>query len=128
MTWEYKEEWWQRGKNFLVVVKRFSVDVRPDVPYAGPHRWAVYAFIYPGHPMFPEFSGRDMWQPAATALPLHGGPSLLRWHYNDDGTPSSVQVGADYNHLHDTHFTTYATKVEAAEVFSDAEELFEHLS
>lgn len=62
------------------------------------------------------------------ALPLHGGPSLLRWHYDDDRKPTSVQIGADYNHLHDTHFSSYATADDAYEVFADAERLFNHLA
>lgn len=126
--WDHKDEWHRYGKDFLVVVKRFAVGPSSFDPYEGPHRWAVYAYVYPKHRLFGGFHGPAMWQPAAATLPLHGGPSLLRWHCDDDGKSTSVQIGADYNHLHDTHFSSYATADEAYEVFADAERLFDHLS
>lgn len=126
--WDKKDEWHRSGKDFLVVVKRHSVAPSSYSPYEGVHRWAVYAYIYPTHRLFDAFSGPDMWQPAAVALPMHGGPSLLRWHTGDDGKPCSVQVGADYHHLHDAHFTNYAIPEHADEVFSDADRLFQHLA
>jgi len=129
MNWDYKEEWWQRGKNFLIAVKRheekpssFSSDEE------GPHRWCVYAYIYPDHPHFAAFGETDeMYQRAATMLPLHGHPSFFHRHVDDGGNTTSFQVGADYHHLHDAHFTHMATKDEAAEVFADAEELYAEL-
>lgn len=126
--WAHKDEWHQRGKHFLVVVKHHTESISEINPYEGPHRWTVYAYIYPKHSQFGYFSGPEMYQPAASALPLHGGPSLLRWHRDDDGTPTSVQIGADYNHLHDEEFSHYATADDAAEVFHDADRLFQHLS
>lgn len=124
-TWRHKDIFSRDGENFMVQVSRH--EERGD-DYEGPHRWCVYAYIYPKHPLFGEFSGPAMYQPAATAMPLHCGPSLLRWHYYDDGKPSSVQVGADYHHLHDERFTFYETKGEAAAVFADAEALFSYLT
>lgn len=126
--WDYKEEWHRRGNDFLVVVRRHSVEPPSLSPYKGQHRWAVYAYIYPKHRLFESFGGPQMWQPAATALPLHGGPSLLRWHTGDDGKPCSVQIGADYHHLHDDRFSGYATPSEACEIFGDADRLFNHLA
>ena len=41
-----------------------------------------------------------------------------------DGSICSIQVGADYNHLWDAHYTYLATADEANSVFVDAEELF----
>ena len=126
--WRHKDVWTLPGKDFIVQVHRHSVEQRPSYyGDTGPHRWCVYAYIYPGHRLFDKFSGPDMWQSAATAMPLHGGPSLLRWHYDDTGNPTSVQVGADYNHLHDDRFTNKATRAEAGVVFSDAEELHAYL-
>lgn len=127
--WAHKDEWHRRGKDFLVVVKHHTEDIPTELAlYEGQHRWTVYAYIYPKHSRFESFSGTDMYQPAASALPLHGGPSLLRWHRDDNGNPTSVQVGADYNHYGDDEFLHYATAEDAAEVFHDADRLFQHLS
>ena len=127
-TWKHKDEWHRRENAFLVVVKRHSVEPSSYAPYEGPHRWSVYAYLYPTHRLFKDFDGTNMWQPAAIALPLYGGPSLLRWHTGDDGKPCSVQIGADYHHLHDEHFSSYAIPSEAWEVFRDANRLFDHLA
>ena len=127
-TWDKKDEWHRHGENFLVVVKHSTDPPSIFDPYEGTHRWNVYAYIYPKHWRFSLFDGQHMYQDAASALPLHGGPSSLRWHYADDGKPCSVQIGSDYNHLHDTHFSCYATAEEAWQVFDDANDLFDVLS
>jgi hypothetical protein len=119
--WKHEDKWSRRGRNFLVTVTRHEVAVHEP---EGPHRWCVYAWIYPKHPRFARFEGDRMWQDAATELPFHGGPSLLRWHRAEDGTATSVQVGADYNHLHDDRFTYMANPAEAYAVFNDADGLF----
>lgn len=127
--WRHKDVWTLPGKDFIVQVHRHSVEQRPSYyGDTGPHRWCVYAFIYPKHPHFARFSGGAMWQDAATALPLHGGPSLLNWHFDNDKAACSVQVGADYNHLHDDCYTHMETREDAREVFSDAEGLHEWLT
>lgn len=126
--WAHKDEWHQHGKDFLVVVKHHTVTKSELAQYEGIHRWAVYAYIYPKHSRFKDFSGTAIYQQAASELPLHGGPSLLRWHRDDNGNPTSVQVGADYNHLGDDEFWNYATADDAFEVFYDAQRLFHYLS
>lgn len=121
------EEWKLEGKGFLVTVKHHTVEVASYMGQEdGGNRWAVYAYIYPKHSYFGKFKGRDMHQEAASAMPLHCGPSFLRWHYNDDPEhgPASVQVGCDYNHLYDDAFSFYSTEESADEVFSDARRLF----
>ena len=125
---QHKDEWRRFGKNFLVTVTRHFDDPSPTRPYEGPHRWAVYAYIYPSHPHFAKFVGDDFWQPAAQVLPMHYCVSFLRRHYNAEGATTSIQVGADYHHLHDGHFTGYATREDAGEVFHDATVLFEKLT
>ncbi len=131
MTWDHKDLWRMNGPNFMVEVSRHSVPVRDEgccYDSEGPHRWCVYAYIYPKHPHFARFNGtEEMRQEAASRLPLHGGPSFCRKHLNAKGEVTSYQVGADYNHLHDWFFTQHATKQEAATVFSDAEELHQWL-
>lgn len=126
--WRHKDIWSANGVGFLVQVSHHTGEPSSFNYEDEGHRWCVYAYIYPTHPRFAAFSGPSMFQDAACALQLHGGPSLLRWHYEDDGKPCSVQVGADYNHLHDTWFTQCSTEQEASEVFEDAQRLFEYLS
>jgi hypothetical protein len=123
--WEHKEEWAKFGNGFSIVVRRHEASEGAGL---GKYRWCVYAYIYPKHRTFSAYKGNDMWQDAACALPLHGGPTFLRWHRNDSGEAVSVQVGADYNHLHDDPYTYYRTPDDACCVFQDAETLFKHLS
>jgi len=129
-TWDHKDEWRKRERSFLVTVTRHSEPVREEsacFDARGEHRWAVYAYIYPGHPRFARFArDQGMWQEAASELPFHGGPSLLEFP-EYDGKCTCVKVGADYDHLHDESFTRYATREDAWRVFSDAEDLYERL-
>lgn len=130
MDWEHKDEWKARGSDFLVSVSRHTVWIPEDRKWEGDggHRWCVYAYIYPKHRLFASMMAAErMFDDAPHSLPLHAGPSLFRKH-TIDGSVTAVQVGADYNHLHDQHFTNCATQEEAAGVFADAERLFEHLS
>jgi hypothetical protein len=126
----HKDEWRMSGADFLVTVTRHSVNILPEYNYdnLGPNRWAVYAYIYPTHKLFTKFNGSDIFQDATSELPLHGGPSFLKFNYDSTGVKQSVQVGADYNHLWDDIFSHYKTKNDAPEVFVDAIKLFEYLS
>jgi len=130
-NWDHKDVWHRRGTDFLIEVKRHSepqsqADRDMGVYCEGPHRWCVYAYIYPNHPHFAAFEGPHMWQDAATQLHLHGGPSLLEYPMYD-GKVTCVKVGADYHHLHDERFTRYASREDAYEVFVDADELWTQL-
>lgn len=122
--WAHKDIWTKRGKHFTVEVSRHTVEARD---YRGPNRWAVYAYVYPKHPHFKKFHGESLFQPATEPMPLHGGASLLRYHFDAANVITSVQVGADYDHLHDAPFTYMATAEDAASVFSDADELVKWL-
>jgi hypothetical protein len=122
--WDHKDVWRRRGKDFLIEVTRHSV--KPVDHWEGPHRWAVYAYIYPKHPHFGAFDGPNMWQDATTALHLHGGCSVLEYPMYG-GNVTSVKVGADYHHLHDSEYSFYETPGDAYRVFEDANELFEQL-
>lgn len=121
--WEHQDRWIRREATFLVEVHHRTVD-RGATGMGGPHRWAVYVYIYPNHPHFAAFSGDRMFQDAATVIPLHGGVSFLRWHTDRAGKPTSVQVGADYGHLHDEMFS-FVEPDHAEAVFADANELYE---
>lgn len=122
--WDHKDVWRRPGKDFSIEITRHSARIMDD--WEGPHRWAVYAYIYPKNPHFSAFEGPQMFQDAASMLHLHCGPSLLQYPMYE-GKVTSVKVGADYHHLHDERFSHYATKDDAYEVFKDAEELFEQL-
>ena len=126
--WDHKDEWHRRGDKFLVVVKHHIVVPSIVGALEGPHRWTVYAYIYPNHRLFDKFDGPKMFQDATLGLPFHGGCSFLQWHFDGNGNPTSVQVGADYNHLHDDHFCDYETADDARQVFVDADSLFDHLA
>ena len=123
-VWDHKDEWRQRGKDFLVTVTRHKV-VPSAIATDGPHRWAVYAYVYPDHPHFSKFDGtRSLSQEAATVLPLHAGASMVCYHYDQHCKITSVQVGADYNHLYDDGYTHCGDAGEAYAVFRDAGELY----
>jgi len=132
MDWKHKDMWSIRGKDFMVQVSRHAEPSREEssgcFDAEGPHRWCVYAYIYPKHPHFAAFKGNDLWQEATGVLPLHAGCSFLTYHRRDSGDVTSVQVGCDYNHLHDNEYTQHATKEEAWEVFVDAEQLVARLT
>ncbi|MFA5900467.1 MAG: hypothetical protein WC829_15315 [Hyphomicrobium sp.] len=128
MNWNHKDEWSVRSTDFMVQVTRHSVQpIEGMEGDEGENRWCVYAYIYPKHPKFSEFTKEAIYQPATENIPLHGGCSFCRIHVNSAGERTSVQVGADYNHLHDDEFTFFATQKEAWEVFHDGDKLFNYL-
>ena len=128
-NWKHKDLWKLEGLNYVVEVSRHSVDLREEsgcYDAEGPHRWCVYAYIYPKHPLFSRFDqSKGMWE--QPDLGFHGGTSLFQPNYKDDGVICSFKVGGDYNHLHDWMFTQMATKDDARTVFQDAEEIAAHL-
>ena len=125
MNWTHKDEWKLRGKDFLVSVSRHEETPSSYIYDEGPHRWCVYVYFYPKHPHFAKFTeSGGMLQDAASCLSLHGYPSFFSAHHDENGDVTSYQVGADYNHERDEHFTRMATKEVAYTVFKDAEELF----
>lgn len=127
------ENWKREGKGFLVVVNHYTSHANEELSIysgEGPHRWCIYAYIYPSHPHFAAFDGTEnMCQPAASMMPLHDGPSFLRIHSeHSSNTITSYQVGADYNHLYDTEYTHMANEYDALSVFADADILFDWLN
>lgn len=125
MNWKHKDIWTLRESNFTIEVSRHEEGIF-DLG-EGIHRWCVYAYIYPSHPLFKEFEGPSMFQEAASKPPFHWGSSYLKYHRDENGI-TSVQIGADYHHLHDARFTNYATMEDASEVFQDAHDLANFLT
>lgn len=124
--WKHFNKWTKRGDGFTVEVVNYQ-----DKPISfnindGGHRWNVYAYIYPTHPYFGKFDGDNLFQDAAIALPLHMGPSYLQWHLGLDGKVKCIQVGSDYNHLHDDYYTECEDAISC--VMDDAVKLFDWLS
>jgi hypothetical protein len=121
--WKHQDIWRRRGTDFMVEVSRHE-GLADD--YEGPHRWCVYAYIYPKHPHFSAFSGPAIYQDASSQLHFHCGCSFLEYPMYD-GKVTCVKVGADYHHLHDERFTYCGTARDAWLVFQDADELFAQL-
>lgn len=123
-----KQEWSHKGGSFNIqVVHHFNA--RAEDGMDGGHRWNVYAFIFPTHPLFAKFNlgSDDFWQEVCTNMPFHAGPSYLRRHFDVNGGVVCIQVGSDYNRLHDNEFTHYATAEGAMRVFMDAVDLLLHM-
>lgn len=120
MNWNQSETWKRAGKNFAVEIKHWTA------PYDGwaENHWNVYVYFYPQHPHFARFDGERIYQPAADALPLHGGATYLHSHYDHKGEVKSIQVGSDYDHAGDEKYSRCASPSEAAQIFADAETLF----
>lgn len=125
-SWKHKDTWTRKGKHFAVEITRHSVALEP-IGDEGTQRWCVYGYIYPQHPLFAKFEGDSIHQVATQDLPLHCGCTYLRWHRDHDGSVCSVQVGADYNHLHDEQYTHAPTLADSG-VERDANQLFDHLA
>jgi hypothetical protein len=134
IDWKKKEEWQMRGKDCLVTIVHiyegtgFEKPLFEDWEGDSGHRWYVYAYIYDTHPSFSKYKDENLWKETTQNLPLHCGASYFRSQYCGDGSVFSIQVGADYNHFGDSFYTRLATKDEAADVFSDAEELLDKLN
>lgn len=130
-AWRRKELWSRKTATFCVEVSRHDEEPLSAIsPELGPHRWCVYAYLYPAHPRFQKFDGTNsFFQSACSELPLHGvitGASYLQYHYAGGGQTVCIQVGADYNHLRDERFS-HTEPENSGEVFDDAERLFSYL-
>lgn len=125
-AWRVSNSWKQRGQHFTVEVKHWIAPGEATHD-DGRNSWNVYAYIRYGHPLFAGFQGGNLWQEAATSLPLHCGPNFLEWSYGSDGKPICVKVGSDYHHLGDDHFSFIDSPSDAREVFRDAEMLYDWL-
>jgi hypothetical protein len=135
MNWCHKELWkFTDHKTFTVEVSRHEEPDSDAECYdsRGIHRWCVYAYLYPTHPLFAKFDDTNhIWQDATHGIPFHGGCTYNRKSYTQkDGEiiVTCVQVGCDYDHDGDWSFTQRGTKEDAYEVFNDAERLVEWLT
>lgn len=129
--WNRYEAWTRRFSDFTVEVKHRIGARRSGGGYFndnGGHDWFVYAYLYPNHPRFADFKlDGTMNQSAVGDFPLHYGCTFFQAH-RDGERVASIQVGADYNHLHDEHFSFIESAEDAVEVFGDAERLIEFLN
>lgn len=124
------EEWRKKGKDFLVSVyhwKKLSfeyIENGCEGEKTFDNCWNVYAYIYPDHLMFEELLNNKL----ILNEYLHGGQTFYRKHYDDEHNITSIQIGSDYLHLHDSYFRTLETEQDARDVFCDAEKLFDYLT
>lgn len=129
-VWDHKDEWRKTGNNCRVVVSRHNGYY--DTGRKGVNRWAVYAWIYPPHPLFAKFDGtNDCYQNGIDDMPFHGDITLLRYHRGDSDKiteVTAIQVGADYDHLYDERYSFISTKDEAGDIFTDADLLLSWLN
>ncbi|MFA7115458.1 MAG: hypothetical protein WC214_08380 [Candidatus Omnitrophota bacterium] len=103
----------------------FAVDVvHWQEAHSTAHRWNVYVYIYPDHPMFDKIEKEHT---RLVSLPLHGGASYHEWFYDSTGAVIYKKIGSDYQHAYDSRFAGYSTEDEAWEVFRDAEELIQFM-
>jgi hypothetical protein len=105
--------------------------------------WCVYAYVRKGHRLFDALNvghftyyGIDV----ISSMPLHGGCTFFEplLHTKDSSNDMRVKfkkgdiyafkIGCDYSHLHDDHYSELETKEDAWSIFSDAEQLYRHLS
>ena len=124
MSWDKQDVWIRRHETFSVEIVHWRTDYNPVEEGESPknNMWNVYANIGEKHPRYALFVGDDMFQPAAEALPLHGGSTHLTKRHN--GYYLLYKVGSDYAHYRDDRFSRFSTDEEANEVFADADELF----
>ena len=137
MTFQRTDVWVARGADFAVEVKHFFREPSVGSMSApGGHHWTMYAYIYPKHPLFARLrtTGKIyelMCQGAVCDLPLHGGPTYFMVHRVDgQGDISSVQVGCDYQHLHDDMYSMAQPEKDGSPNFmiaDDAKTLFNYL-
>lgn len=142
LKWEKRDEWKtgvyvDRKQVAGVQVVRWSFralgEEKPVYSHSmGDNNWNVYAFIYPGHPLFAKFSAHttgdngDSYE-LTSGMPLHGGQTFFKLNYGEQGKVMSVQIGCDYMHSGDERYNEFATKEDARAIFNDAEELHEWL-
>lgn len=122
MNWDHKDIWRKREDKFLIEISRHEVDYKEKDK--GSSRWCIYIYIYPGYFLFEKILKEGRHSDIINDMPLHGGESYFQKHINEKGEITSIQIGADYDHLHDDRYSFYNTKENASSVFADADNLF----
>ena len=126
--WTTVQLWRKRDLNCLVEIQHSLLAYVDQTRDRGPHRWYIYVYIYPKHPLFSLFVGDSLFQEAVVNMPLHGGCSYLRWHFDNNGEISSIQVGCDYDHCGDES-RTYEDVVDHLKYYQhDAQTLLDWLA
>lgn len=127
-TFEAKRIWTKKGIDCSVEVSCHEGKEDGDV---GKYRWAVYAYVYRPHRLYERLLADQ----SDHDLTCHSYQSYSHVHYNsirvESSTPvlmvvpTCVQIGWDYNHLHDEWFTRQEM---CQSVFKDAKRLMEQLT
>lgn len=128
MDWR-KKTTWIKDDNGTYRVEVVHHTTQPSGDPEPVNHWAVYAFIYPRHPLFARFTGKEMWQAATSALPGHSYCSYLEKHTDDDGRVCSWQVGWDYGHDGDEQYANlsadqpHVVMYDAGQIIATLEEM-----
>ena len=128
IDWQHKDIWSVRysDNNFSVTVEHFTRT--PIFFNEGENSWCVYVYLYPEHPLFKEINPKlgeplNTWDERFYNIPFHGGCTYAQLHINDNGTITSIQLGADYQHFGDEEYSRMSSKEDAYLVFYDAKKL-----
>lgn len=121
------QEWlFQYGdEGFAVTVKHWWRAPAPAERIV--HKWNVYVYIYPTHPLHKTFNGDGLFQDAICEMPLPRTCSFCRTQHNNKGEPQTIEVGVDYAHLCDDHIKNFATREDAIQMFRDADILIDYM-
>ena len=118
--WKKFDEWWKRGKNFLVTVVHTKNTEEEN-------KWFVYFYVYPEHPLFEKLTKESIYSPGLEKVYLHGGCTFSSWYCSTGGTIESKKYGCDYLHLGDERYEAMECAEDAHGIFTDAEFLHENL-
>lgn len=125
MEWQKIDRWRKQTTEACVEICHGYRD-NPTIPgtdFQGQriNHWNIYAFIYPGHPLFSEIDLTDAWP---DNIPMHGGCTYFKIHRDNGGKEIlSLEIGCDYGHYQDDRFELMTTFEEASEVVADAERI-----
>lgn len=124
------ESWRYYGKqnSYMVEIVRSNYlkrDLEDEARNGAKNTWNIYTYIYYNHPLFKEFA--SLVSAGDTFLNFHGGCNYMRKHRNDAGEIVSVQLGCDFNHLHDDE-RYYETLEEVPTVEFNAVQLYKRLA
>lgn len=128
IDWKHRDEW-TANRHSNVCRVQVSRHTKND---EGENGWAVYALVFPDHPLFPVLLAAHQAKtpyydiPEVSAMPLHCGCSYFD-AIESEGKVVSFKVGCDYSHLHDARYERSSKPDAVPDVFDDARILLERL-
>ena len=128
IDWSHRDEWTANRYSHVcrVMVSRHTKNDE------GENGWAVYAIVFPEHPLFPVLLAAHQAKTPyyriqeVSDMPLHCCCSYFD-AVDRAGKVISFKIGADYGHLHDDLYLRRNTADEVPGIFDDARLLLDHL-